>query len=116
MKAIPVSFEVTVNFECNGCGEILSLHNREVPSIIGKKARCGGCKKWIDVPAMVMDIDELQGKPKVQEDNGNKDDVVKVLKNYGYSPNEIKDMISVITDFNQDTSVLLKIALASKEE
>ena len=63
-----------------------------------------------------VDTFSLEEKPLVQEDKSNKAGVVKVLKNYGYKPDEIKQMLSVITDFSQDQSVLLKIALASKED
>ena len=114
MKAIPVSFEISVNFECNGCGEILTLYNREVQSRIGRKTRCGGCNKFIDIPMMDINVSELKSKPK--QDNGNKSALVKVLKNYGYAPDEIKQMLSSIKDFTKDVSVLLKVALASKEQ
>jgi len=116
MKAIPVSFEISLNFECNGCGEILTLYNREIPSKIGRKERCRGCRKFIDIPIMDIQIDELEEKPVAKEDNDNKTGVINVLKSYGYSPEEVRQMISVITDFSQEPSVLLKIALASKEE
>lgn len=118
MRAIPVSFQVSVNFECCHCGSILTLYNRQIPSRIGMKHRCDGCRKFVDIPVMDVHVDtsSLEEKPLVQEDKSNKAGVVKVLKNYGYKSDEIKQMLSVITDFSQDQSVLLKIALASKED
>lgn len=108
MKAIPVSFEISINFECNNCGEILSLHNREIQSKIGRKIKCQGCKRFIDVPMMDIKIDEAQVR-----DSDNRTGVVASLKSYGYSSQEINQMLKSISDFSQEPSVLLKIALDS---
>lgn len=111
--AIPVSFEITINFECEFCSSIISLHNREIPSKIDLDVVCPSCSKYISIPAMDINISELSAQI---ENIDNRTGVIKVLKNYGYSTEEINQMIDAIKDFSQDITVLLKIALANKEQ
>lgn len=111
--AIPVSFEIAINFKCEYCSGIIRLCNQELPSKIDLETVCPSCSKLITIPAMDINITEVSAKI---ENIDNRTGVIKVLKNYGYSTEEIDQMISVITDFSQETSVLLKIALANKEQ
>ena len=115
MKAIATSYEISVNYTCNNCNSIFTLHNRNIPTTKNREYKCSSCGQSVLVERLDISIEPRQKK---HNTNTGRTKFYKALQSYGYTSKEIDDMVlkADIKDFSiSQLPVLLKLALSTVE-